>query len=171
MDGQMHAPSHERGPCTVSDLAEQFKVGRTLPRLLHLMEMHWFTKPVPFCEEATLRPRPGLSAMFESRPVFVVGSFARRDAALVDVMHLYAYSDTRRRFMDPDKQIYVGYRQDVQTVSASSLTDVGVSFMPYSSRHKFTATVDEELFFVPVEGQDCGVTTMKKCQLLASCCG
>ena len=67
-------------------LAARFAAGRTLPRLLQLMRMHPLKVVPSGSASAPVRPAAGLFTTIRGEPVWIVGTFTRRNTKLADVV-------------------------------------------------------------------------------------
>ena len=118
---QAHTP---RGVDSLG-LAQRVAAGRTLPRLLTLMQFH-FLRPV-HDSPAALPLRPGLFATLSSsgQAVFILGTFARRSSALVDVVPLRAATFQ-------GQNVYKAFYKELQTCRQAELADVGMHYVTAS---------------------------------------
>ena len=117
---QAHTP---RGVDSLG-LAQRVAAGRTLPRLLMLMQFH-FLRPV-HDSPAALPLRPGLFATLSSsgQAVFILGTFTRRSSAL-DVVPLRAATFQ-------GQNVYKAFYKELQTCRQAELADVGMHYVTAS---------------------------------------
>ncbi|CAK0821587.1 unnamed protein product [Prorocentrum cordatum] len=100
-------------------LAQRAAAGRTLSRLVLLMDMHFFHEPVVFGTADPPRPRGGLVAISGGQLAFILGAFTRRGKPLADIAPLVACRDGGRDLLKAS-------HSHATTCPASYLVDVGL---------------------------------------------
>lgn len=116
-------------------LASRFRAGRTLPRLLQIMQQHVFHRPSPVRDEdQSLTPQPGLFAMWQGGSVFIVGVFIRRRIPLADVVKLLP------RTQADSRELFVARLADAHTVPQSEVSDVGAHFRIVTHNKRISRT-------------------------------
>lgn len=94
----------------------RLSAGRSLPRLLELMDFHLFHNPPNAALHRDLMPREGLFATFQDSPAFIV-----------DVVHRYRipFADIIRLKEKTGSDYFIARLKDVQTVKQAQLTNIG----------------------------------------------
>ena len=105
-----------RGVAMSARKVARLAAGRTLPRLMELMDFHFFHKPVR--SPALLVPRGGLFGALRGQPVFIVGVFTRYRVLQADVILLQG-----------GEGLFAARLADNQTVLQADLNDVGVHYI------------------------------------------
>ena len=109
----------------------QLAAGRTLPRLLALMDLHFLQRPSSPASELTLRGGSSeltlRSATFKGRSVLIVGAFSRYRELQADVAPL------REVQLSAGSPRWAARLAEVFTVPRKALEDVGVHYIPVPS--------------------------------------
>ena len=103
-------------------LAARFAAGRTLPRLLQLMRMHPLKVVPSGSASAPVRPAAGLFTTIRGEPVWIVGTFTRRNTKLADVVPLRSSGGRL------GQRQFVARYSEVRSVQQSDQGEVGLFF-------------------------------------------